>query len=78
MNDRQKFYAYLSAAIFCYLWGLGALWAAHAYVIPERTFFVLGILPVMAGVLLMVMALQYRMYMLDDDEETEDASNSPA
>jgi hypothetical protein len=69
----------VGAALLFYAWGLGALWFAHEWNIPEDTFFFVGILPVIAGVLLMVGALQVRSDLIAEDEaEAQHDDTTPA
>jgi hypothetical protein len=72
-STRELLYKGLfGAAILFYVWGLGALWFAHEWNIPEDTFFFVGILPVVAGVLLMVGALHVRNGLAAEERETEE------
>jgi len=70
-STRELLYKGLfGAATLFYVWGLGALWFAHEWNIPEDTFFFVGILPVVAGVLLMVGALHVRNGLAAEEGET--------
>ena len=82
MDSSTRALAYKSlvgAALLFYAWGLVALWFAHEWNIPEDTFFFVGILPVIAGVLLMVGALQVRseLHAEDDDAAAPDDADEP-
>jgi hypothetical protein len=77
-SSRRTLYRVLSvSAGLLYAWGLGALWFAHEWAIPESRFLFVGILPVVAGVVLMVWALQLHTELVDEDTESE-ASSEPS
>lgn len=78
-GKRRTLYRILlgSAGIF-YVWGLGALWFSHEWNIPESTFFFVGILPVVTGVVLMVWAIRLHVELIEEDDEPNGAPNPSA
>jgi len=81
MTDAKRRLLYrvlLGTAIALYVWGLGALWFAHEWNIPESQFFLVGVLPVVTGVILMVGAIRLHVELVEDDLVEDAADDSEA
>lgn len=81
MTDTKRRLLYrilLGSAGVLYAWGLGVLWFAHEWNIPESRFFLVGVLPVITGVLLMVGAIRLHVEMIDEEEADQPTDSSAA